>query len=118
MEKEELTTEQEHYAAMEEFVCATENIRFVESRENWRAMTDFLNEHSLDMTPQNLRFAFLSLSNENKLDLMPLGQVAPPQPPQPEKPTPVAQPAPGPIKARKFAMYKNGNRITGSVRSL
>ena len=119
MQEEELTPEQAHYTAMEEFCNATENIRFVECHSNWEAMTDFLNEHSLDMTPQNLRFAFLSLSKDGLLDLLPLGQLAPPQPPQPETPTPAAQPAPVvPVTARTFRMYRNGQPISGGVRSL
>jgi len=104
MEQEELTAEEAHYAAMEEFVCATENIRFVESRENWRAMTAFLNNHNLEVTADNLRFAFLALSRDELLDLLPLGHLAPPQPPQPEAPAPTAQPSPVAAPARRAAV--------------
>src|SRR5258708_29076872 len=44
MENEEL----EYYAALEEFAAHTQNIRFVESRDNWRELMDFLREHDLE----------------------------------------------------------------------
>src|SRR5712671_3374570 len=88
MEHEELTEEQQHYAAMEVFVCDVRNIRFVESRENWATINDFLTEHSLDVTAENLNFAFAALCTDGLLELMPLGHAAPPQPPQPEAPAP------------------------------
>jgi hypothetical protein len=121
MDTEELTPEQAaHYEAMERFVCATENIRFKETKENWAALMNFLEEHELPVNTQNLRFAFLALSRKGLLDLLPLGQLAPLQPQQPEpSPTPAAQPAPVvPIAERRFAMFRNGNPITGTVRSL
>ena len=117
MENEELTPEQAHYVALEEFAADTKNIRFVESHENWATITEFLTEHNLDVTPPNLRFAFLSLSKDGLLELMPLGHAAPPQP-EPT-PTPTAQPIPVmPVTARTFAMFRNGQPITGNVRSL
>jgi hypothetical protein len=119
MEKEELTPEQAHYAAMEEFVCATHNIRFKETHENWRLMMEFLSERELPVNMQNLRFAYLTLSNDDLLDLLPLGHLARSQPPEPETTPPAAQPAPVvPIKAKTFAMFRNGQPITGNVRSL
>jgi len=117
METEEL----EHYKALEEFAADTHNLRFVESRENWRKLMDFLHGHDLETTAHNLRFAFLSLCEDGVLDLLPLGHLAPPQSPQPEAPvpTPKAQPTPVvPIKAKTFAMYRNGKAIEGTVRSL
>jgi hypothetical protein len=117
-ELEELTAEEEHYAAMEAFVCATENIRFVESHDNWEAMTDYLNEHNLDVTPQNLRFAFLSLSKDGLLDLFPLGHLAPPQQTPEPTPTPTVQPPPVVARARTFVAFRNGAPISGSVRPL
>ncbi len=69
MEKEELTPEQAHYAAMEEFVCATHNIRFKETHENWRLMMEFLSERELPVNMRNLRFAYLTLSKDDLLDL-------------------------------------------------
>jgi len=120
MENEELTAEQAHYAAMETFVCDVRNIRFKETHANWATINDFLIEHSLDVTAENLNFAFAALCTDGLLELMPLGHAAPPQPPQPEPtPTPAAQPAPVvPIKAKTFAMYRNGKAIEGVVRSL
>ena len=112
MENEELTAEQ-HYAALEEFAADTHNIRFVESRENWRKLMDFLRDHYLETTAQNLQFAFLSLSKDNELALLPLGHLAPPQPqPKPEPTqTPTAHPVPiTPVRARTFA-YRNGAAI-------
>src|SRR5712675_986509 len=114
MEHAELTEEQQHYSAMETFVCATQNLRFKETRENWRLMMKFLSEHNLETTPQNLRFAYLTLGNKGLLDLMPLGilPAEPPQPPQPKPtPTPAAQSAPAvPVRAQTFA-YRNGAAI-------
>jgi hypothetical protein len=119
MENEELTAEQAHYVALEEFAADTKNIRFVESHANWRKLMDFIRDHNLETTAQNLRFAFLSLSKDGLLDLLPLGHLAPPQPTQPEAPAPTAQPAPVvPARARTFAMFRNGAAISGSVRSL
>ena len=113
-DQEELTAEQAaHYEAMERFVCATENIRFKETRDNWAALMNFLTDQNLPVNTQNLRFAFLALSRANKLDLMALGQAAPPQPPQAEStPTPTAQPAPVvPAKARTVVVFRNGQRL-------
>jgi hypothetical protein len=121
-DQEELTPEQAaeraHYEAMESFACDVRNIRFVENRENWAKLMEFLTDQDLPVTAPNLRFAFLALTRKNELELMPLGQLQPPQPQQPE-PTPAAQPAPlVPITARSFRMYRNGQPISGGVRSL
>src|SRR5882762_5812615 len=107
MEHEELTEEQQHYSAMEEFVCDVRNIRFKETHANWATINEFLTEHDLDVTTDNLNFAFIALSKDGLLDLMPLGHAAPPQSPQPKPtPAPTAQPAPVvPLKARTFAMF-------------
>jgi len=107
MENEEL----EYYAALEEFAAHTQNIRFVESRDNWRELMDFLREHDLETTAQNLRFAFLSLSEDGVLDLLPLGHLPPPQQPEALEPKPADQPAlMVPVRARTFA-YRNGGAI-------
>src|SRR5882762_10395823 len=109
--KHEDLTEEQHYAAMEMFVCDVRNIRFVESHQNWEAMTDFLNEHSLQVTTENLNFAFNALAKDGLLELMPLGHASPPQPRPEPTPTPAAQPAPVvPVKAKTFA-YRNGAAI-------
>jgi len=103
--------EQEHYKALEEFAADTQNIRFVESRDNWRELMDFLREHDLETTAQNLRFAFLSLSEDGVLDLLPLGHLALPQQPEALEPKPADQPAlMVPVRARTFA-YRNGAAI-------
>jgi hypothetical protein len=119
MEQEELTDEA-HYAALEEFSADVRNIRFQETRDNWRALMDFLREHELPTTAANLRFAFLALSKDGLLELMPLGHAAPPQPEPVPAPTPTVQPPPVvvPARARTFAMYRNGKAIEGTVRSL
>ena len=111
--------ESDCYAAMEEFVCDIRNIRYVENHENWREITNFLNDHNLDVTPETLRFAFLALSKEQKLDLMPLGIYVEPQPqpapaPSPQQPTPQSVMH---VKART-TMYRNGQPLEGAVKSL
>jgi hypothetical protein len=97
--------------AMDQFTAAIEHIRFVESDSNWEIMAGFLNDHSLEPTPQNLRFAFLALSRDNMLDLMALGQYAEPQPePAPAPTAPQSVPAPFP-RPRKTYAWKNGKEI-------
>ncbi len=119
MENEALTPEEAHYAALEEFAVDTKNIRFIESHSNWRKLMEFISEHNLETTAENLSFAYVSLSKDNKLDLMPLGHAAPPQPPQPTPaPTPTVQQPPVVARVRTFAMFRNGKPIEGAVRSL
>ena len=113
---EELTAaEQAHYQALEEFSIDTKNIRFVESRQNWAKMMEFIREHDLETTAQNLRFAYLALTKDGLLDLLPLGHLAPPQQPQPEAPAPTAQPTPvaAPAFSRRgvAVAWKNGQPL-------
>lgn len=103
--------------AMDVFTADIANIRFIESAENWDVMADFLSEHNLDVAPENLRFAFLALSKDGLLDLMPLGIYVEPQPqpapaPTPQQPTPQSVMS---VKARTI-MYRNGQPIEGSVK--
>jgi hypothetical protein len=110
-------TRDERFAElMEEFTADVNNIRYKETDQNWEAMSDFLYEHDLDPTAHNLRLAYRTLKREKKLDLLPVGRVAEPEP----TPTPTAQPATPvvPITARAFRMYRNGLPITGNVRSV
>ena len=103
--------------AMQAFTNDIANIRFIESAENWDVMEEFLSDHSLDATPETLRFAFLALSKDQKLDLMPQGIYVEPQPQPAPAPTP-QQPTPQsviPVKARTI-MYRNGQPIEGTVR--
>jgi hypothetical protein len=116
MEHEALTAEQAHYEALEQFTIDVRNIRFVENHANWRLMMDFLTAHNLEVTPPNLRFAYLALSKDGLLDLLPLGHLAPTQP-EPT-PTPTVEPPPVIARARTFVAFRNGQPITGNVRSL
>ncbi len=64
-EQEEQTAERAYYQPLEDFATDTRNIRFVESRENWRKLIAFVTDHDLPVTAPNLRFAYLAVGRTN-----------------------------------------------------
>jgi len=74
----------------------------------------------LEPTPANLHFGYESLVRDNLLELVPFAQPIPAPEPEPA-PLATAQPpavVPAAPSKRPFIMYRNGQPITGTARSL
>lgn len=116
MQDDSFTAEQR--AEIDSFLADSRTLRFVESDENWTALGNFLDDHSLPTNRDSMVFAYETLVKQCALELVPFAtpiEAPEPQPPAPapEEPTPQSV---MPAKARTFAMYRNGQLIDGTVK--
>ena len=96
---------------IDDFLADSRTLRFVESDDNWTALANFLDEHSLPTDHQSMVYAYETLVKQEMLELLPFREpiVTEPQPqpaPSPEQPAP----APVPQRRETFAM-RNGKEI-------
>ncbi len=103
-------------AETDKFLADPRTIKFEATDYNFTCLSDFLDQHGLEVNHRNLLFAYDSL--QDVLELAPFRPPIPAQEPAPAAPvsTPVA-PTPAPSKRQTF-MWRNGKPISGNARSL
>ena len=106
----------EQRAEIDAFLADSRTIRFVESDDNWTALGNFLDDHSLPTDRDSMVYAYETLVKRDALELVPFATPVPaPDPPAPA-PALTPQQRPVPLKARTFIMYRNGQPIEGTVK--
>jgi hypothetical protein len=76
--------------------------RYIPTERNKLLLLEFLEDHDLDLTAENLSISFFNLADQ--LDL--------------EDPEETAPPKPMGQRRREFICYRNGRPLSGDVRSL
>jgi hypothetical protein len=110
----------EQRAEIDAFLADSRTIRFVETDENWTALGTFMDEHSLPTDHASMVFAYESLVKQDALEVIPFREPIPAEPVP--APATTHEPAPQPVvihaTMRTLAMFRNGQPIIGSTRSL
>lgn len=113
MEAEDIKVIEE---AVDAFLSDDRTLRFEDTAANRNLLFGFLEEHDLEPSHRNLLFAYDNL--QDVLELTPFREPIP-APPQPTSAlTPTVQQPPVVARARTFVAFRNGQPITGNVRSL
>jgi len=119
---EEFLEEQKRTEAeMDKFLADDRTIRFETTDYNFSCLSDFLDQHGLEVNHRNLLFAYDSL--QDTLDLTPFAEPIPAEPQPVAAPPPAQAPAPTPPtapQARRVAVgWRNGKPLDlSSARSL
>jgi len=109
MQDDSITAEQR--VEIDAFLADDKTIRFIECDDNWTALANFLEEHSLSINRENMIFAYESLVRDGLLELIPFRQPVelPPQPQPAPSPSPLV-PTPTP-STRPFLVFRNGQPL-------
>jgi hypothetical protein len=113
--EEFLVEEQRVRAETDNFLADPRTIRFEATDYNFTCLSDFLDQHGLEVNHRNLLFAYDSL--QGTLELIPFQLPIPASEPAAQR-TPQLPPV-MPQPMRGFVVYRNGQEITvGNARSL
>jgi hypothetical protein len=115
-----LAEEERVRAEIDTFLAADRTIRFIETDYNFTCLSEFLDQHGLEVNAANLVFAYESLVKQDMLELVPFAQPIPAPEAEPAPPATAQPPAvvPAAPSKRPVIMYRNGQPITGDARSL
>jgi len=98
------------------FITDPRHIDYECSEENKERLLDYLEAHDLPLTAASLHVAYEVLKEEGTLEVaLPQEPVAAPEPTPAPVPTISVTPV-APARARTFAMFRNGQPISGDAR--
>jgi hypothetical protein len=104
---EEFLEEQQRVEAeTDKFLADPRTIRFEATDYNFTALSDFLDQHGLEVNAANLVCAFENLARDGLLELIPFQQPIPAEPPAPAAPQP-----PSDLPVVPSTNYRNGQPI-------